>query len=1024
MNSFKTKALLTAQHLAMASCSMTLLMLSSASFAVQPLPTNGVIASGSGSISKSGAAMSITQNTAAMSIDWDSFSIGNNNQVTFVQPSSSSVSINRITGGQASSILGRLNANGRVFLVNPSGIMFGAGARVNVGSLVASTLNVNQRGLDYVFEGASTAGISNAGVITATTGGTLGLIAARIKNTGTLIAPQGTVALGAGSQVRLSLGGLVSLDVEQGVVDALIEQGGAIRADGGLIYLGAKAVGDITQTVINHTGVTRAQTLATGQDGEIYLMGHMGHGQVNVAGVLDASAPNGGDGGFIETSAAQVNLTEETKVTTLASQGQTGQWLIDPQDYTIAASGGDITGSLLSSNLGSSNIIIQSIAGATDNGTAGDINVNDTVTWSANKLTLNAQGDINVNANLNGSGTASLAFEYGQSSSDGGTATYNVRAPINLPTGPNFSTQKGSTGSIIDYTVITALGSQGSTTGSDLQGMNGNLSGNYALGADVDASSTSTWNAGAGFDPIGDSSTRFTGIFDGLGHAITGLTINRPTENYVGLFGYSEGSTISNIGLDGGSVIGKNFVGGLVGRGVNSTISKSYVTGNVTGDGGFIGGLAGMFEREINQIGIIGITNSYASADVIGGGYVGGLVGLSTADITNSYATGAVAGQKASSANLGGLAGYVDIEVMNLWGTGITDSFWDTETTGQDSSAGGGSGLTTSNMQRASSFSSSWDISARGGESTVWRIYEGQTAPLLRTFMQDVIVSSPTRAYDGTSSVDLSAASFSETVTGITLTSGQFSTANVGATIVGAYSATASESVPAVLQRYDFEITGTITPKALTATAVAADKVYDGNPTASSVLTLSGLIASETLTTSGVGSTFNDKDVADATTVTVTASTLLDGTNGGLASNYSLATGQTVAAAITAKALTVIVDDNHSMTQGGSVPNLTYAIAGASLVNDDTLTGALTTVATSSSSAGTYGITQGTLTNEQNPNYSIAFVADNLIILPTVVRAPVMVSTLLPRSKAFNAPLPSSEEGEEDDEEDDSSAFK
>ena len=110
------------------------------------------------------------------------------------------------------------------------------------------------------------------------------------------------------------------------------------------------------------------------------------------------------------------------------------------------------------------------------------------------------------------------------------------------------------------------------------------------------------------------------------------------------------------------------------------------------------------------------------------------------------------------------------------------------------------------------------------------------------------------------------------------------------------------------------------------------------------------------------------------------------------------------------------------MTQGGSVPNLTYAIAGASLVNDDTLTGALTTVATSSSSAGTYGITQGTLTNEQNPNYSIAFVADNLIILPTVVRAPVMVATPLPRSEASNAPSSSSEE--EDDEEDDSSALK
>ncbi|MGY8908185.1 MAG: two-partner secretion domain-containing protein, partial [Pseudomonadales bacterium] len=716
----------------------------------------------------------ITQNTAAMSIDWDSFSIGNNNQVTFVQPSSSSVSINRITGGQASSILGRLNANGRVFLVNPSGIMFGAGARVNVGSLVASTLNVNQRGLDYVFEGASTAGISNAGVITATTGGTLGLIAARIENTGTLIAPQGTVALGAGSQVRLSLGGLVSLDVEQGAVDALIEQGGAIRADGGLIYLGAKAVGDITQTVINHTGVTRAQTLATGQDGEIYLMGDMGHGQVNLSGVLDASAPDNGDGGFIETSAAQVNLTEETKVTTLASQGQTGQWLIDPQDYTIAASGGDITGSLLSSNLGSSNIIIQSIAGATDNGTAGDINVNDTVTWSANKLTLNAQGDINVNANLNGSGTASLAFEYGQSSSDGGTATYNVRAPINLPAGPNFSTQKGSTGSIIDYTVFTALGSQGSTTGSDLQGMNGNLSGNYALGADVDASSTSTWNAGAGFDPIGDSSTRFTGIFDGLGHAITGLTINRPTSSSVGLFSSitgENGATISNIGLKGGSILGSFLVGSLAGSIIDGSITHSYSTANVHSQYGYVGGLVGMLDDGGT------ISNSYATGAVSGGGYmegisfgVGGLVGsIRGGTVSNSYATGAVSGDHGNTYSplafpenaVGGLVGLTQASseptnIMNSYATGavssccssnadvmagglvgknigeltVTDSFWDTETTGQSSSAGG-VGLITSSMKSASSFNN-WDISGVGGAATVWRIYEDQSAPLLR----------------------------------------------------------------------------------------------------------------------------------------------------------------------------------------------------------------------------------------------------------------------------------------------------
>ena len=1074
MNFLQTKTIINAPLMAIRNgplkaisfCSIGLLMLSSTSFAVQTLPANGVIASGSGSISQSGMAMSITQNTAAMAIDWDSFSIGAGNQVTFIQPSSTSAAINRVTGGQASSILGRLNANGRVFLVNPSGIIFGSGARINVGSLVASTLNVNQQGLDYVFEGASTAGISNAGVITATTGGTLGLIAARIENTGTLMAPQGNVALGAGSRVRLSLGGLVSLDVEQGAVDALIEQGGAIRADGGLVYLGAKAVGDITQTVINHTGVTQAQTLATGQDGEIYLMGDMNHGQINVAGLLDASAPNGGDGGFIETSAAHVNITEETRVTTLAAQGQTGEWLIDPQDYTIAASGGDITGSQLSSNLGGSNITIQSISGGTDNGTAGDINVNDTVTWSANKLTLNAQNNININANLNGSGTASLALEYGQSSSGGGTASYNVNNPVNLPAGSNFSTKKGTTGSIINYTVITALGSQGSTTGSDLQGMNGTLSGNYALGANVNAITTASWNANAGFDPIGDGASNFTGAFDGLGHVITGLTINRPSEDNVGLFGAVSGVTISNIGLTGGSVIGKSsvgslagsvanysaisksyatgavtgvggsswYIGGLVGVGEDSTISESYAAGDVTGVGGssqYIGGMVGWFT--IIGSGIIGITNSYASGDVIGGGFVGGLVGYNSADITNSYAMGAVAGQQASSRNLGGLVGGVDVELM-YFNSGITDSFWDTETTGQSSSAYGGSGLTTSAIKSMSSFNN-WNISARGGESNIWRMYEGVSAPLLRTFMQEVTVSAngPTRAYDGTNSAALSGANFSETVTGLRFWSGQFASANVGTNIgiTANYSATSSESLSSVFQRYDFvdhNITGTITPKALTATATAANKAYDGNTTASSTLALSGLIGNETLTTSGVGSTFNDKDVADATTVTINSSTLVNGTNGGLASNYSLATGQTVSAAITPRALTVTSDAGLSMTSGSGLPVLTYVITEPGLVSGEALVGAPTTVATSLSNAGVYRITQGTLTNAQNPNYLITFVADNLTVAPKIVRVARSSATPSPAQEISvsdaDATTTNSEEvevGESEDEDEDNS---
>ncbi len=109
--------------------------------------------------------------------------------------------------------------------------------------------------------------------------------------------------LGAGTQVTLDLGGPVKLQVTQGAIDTLIENGGAIKADGGLVYLTAKAAGLLATSVINNTGVIEAQTLVTGETGQIMLMGDMQVGTTtNVGGTLDASAPNGG------TSTSSVHL--------------------------------------------------------------------------------------------------------------------------------------------------------------------------------------------------------------------------------------------------------------------------------------------------------------------------------------------------------------------------------------------------------------------------------------------------------------------------------------------------------------------------------------------------------------------------------------------------------------------------------------------------------------------------------------------------------------------------------------------
>jgi len=190
-----------------------------------------------------------------------------------------------------------------------------------------------------------------------------------------------------------------------------------------------------------------------------------------------------------------------------------------------------------------------------------------------------------------------------------------------------------------------------------LQAMTQNLNSDYRLNNDIDASGTSAWNGGAGFVPVGDNSTNFTGTFDGDYYTITGLTINRATTNYVGLFGYTYGSTIQNIGLEGGSVTGQNTVGSLVGYSVNSsTVSGSYATGSVSGSS-TVGGLVGYSANSST------VSGSYATGSVRGSSSVGGLVGYSASSSTvfDSYATGSVSGSSTVGGLVGGNGSYATI---------------------------------------------------------------------------------------------------------------------------------------------------------------------------------------------------------------------------------------------------------------------------------------------------------------------------------------------------------------------------
>ncbi|WP_167537986.1 two-partner secretion domain-containing protein, partial [Vreelandella boliviensis] len=1034
------------------------------------LPTGGEIRAGSGSIKQSGNAMRINQNSDRMAMDWDDFSVAEGHRVEFHQPGRDAAALNRVTGDQLSQIRGAIEANGQVFLVNPNGIVFGDTAQVDVGGLVASTLDISPDDFmagDFTFEGNSSSAIINQGNIRAADEGYVALIATEIINEGSIKAPRGDVMMGAGSRVTLDMGGPIKIEVEEALLDTYIEQGGAIQADGGRVYLTAKAAGDLAASVINHTGTTQARTLAENAQGEIWLMGDMQSGETRVAGTLDASAPDGGDGGFVETSAAKVRFMDEVTVTTQAAQGKTGELLIDPSDYTVAPSGGDITGESLSDLLSRTTATL-----STDewgSGGNGDIFVNDEVSWSnSNQLTLNALRNIEINKTIQGGGK--LVLKYGQANNGG---EYQINAPIDLPAGQNFSTQLGSDdGNRINYTVITEYSSGSRTSLNNLQGTGSHLSGNYALGADIDASSTgSAWYNS--WNPIGDHDSPFTGNFNGLSHTISDLNIDSDSDDYLGLFGSaSSTSIIRDIGLVGGNIKGGTRLGGLVGFNAGDIIN-AYTTGSVNGTGR-IGGLVGFNEGNIVRAhatgeatgsgrdvydgwrvgGLVGhnigtITHSYATGHVKGDIHAGGLVGSNTGTITKAYATGNVetpssdgmfagglvginddgritnayaTGDVVGDRNVGGLVGRNDTQAHNLvtirnsYATGkatgnsdvgglvgdglgyvfrvVIDSYYATTRANGNpingaNSSGEGTGKSYAELTKLGTFRSAWgsDIDAHGGTDAVWRIYDGHTTPMLRSFLTPVTVTPDSneivgKVYDGDAASGI--ADYATDVSGATL-DGNSLTYTTDAADAGTYDSLNFSGLYSHQQGYDISYDSaasvTIDSRPLTINGTTAqDKTYDGSTDATiTVGTLNNLVAGEDLSVAATGS-FSS---ADAGQRNVNARYILSNGNNGLASNYTTPTDSTHFATINKASLTVAAKDD-SKTYDGQTYSGGNGVTYSGFVNNEgenKLGGSLAYRGTSqgATNANTYDIKPEGLSAT---NYDLTFESGKLTIDP------------------------------------------
>jgi len=436
------------------------------------LPTHGQLVTGQASVAYAGKTMTVNQSSQKAVLDWSSFSIGQGHAVNFVQPSASSVALNRVLGADPSIIQGALNANGHVFLVNPNGVLFSPTAQVNVGGLLASTLSM---GTDefmagrYQLAGKSAGTVANQGTINATAGGNIVLVAARVQNSGQIGAERGNVLLGAGSEVLVDFGGPVKLQVQKGAVDALVENGGAIRADGGKVLMTAKSADALTGSVINNTGIVQARTLATGKRGEILLLGDMQSGTLHAGGLLDASAPHGGNGGDIETSAAHVQTAPDLVVNAGAAAGKGGDWLVDPYDYTInLAAASTITGAL---NQGTNvTITTQSSNGTGVTGSgSGDITVSSPIaktTGGDASLTLRADRNIVVGADIaSTSGKLNLMLSAGNAS---GATTGGVNVNGNLSSnGGNIliGGANGSANGAIAYALNTSSSTPAITIG-------------------------------------------------------------------------------------------------------------------------------------------------------------------------------------------------------------------------------------------------------------------------------------------------------------------------------------------------------------------------------------------------------------------------------------------------------------------------------------------------------------------------------------------------------------------------------
>ncbi|MHB8120798.1 MAG: beta strand repeat-containing protein [Desulfuromonadaceae bacterium] len=812
--------------------------------------SNPTVINGQASFSTLGGSLNIT-NTPGTIINWQGFSIGADETTRFIQQSAASSVLNRVIGSDPSLILGTLVSNGRVFLINPNGILFGHGSRIDVAGLAASTLNLSNQDflagqLNFTPDLLS-GNVENRGSITTPSGGTVHLVGSNVINSGIINSPQGDVILAAGQSVKIFDTSTPGVRVELTANDNSAVNLGEILAQSGQIGIYGAA--------LRNSGIINADQVVRDGSGSITLRAKQ---DVLLEAGSHLSA-NGDQAGVVtvqsETGTTLVSGTIEAKSSDTQQNGGTVQLLGDRVGLvtaTVDASGSAGGGTVL---VGGD---YQGKSPSVQNATATYVSPDSTI--NADAITTGDGGKVIVWADDITRFHGSISARGGGQSGDGGFSEVSGKKMLVFDGSVDLRASGGVSGTLLlDPNNIT------------IQDAGPDVNGDAIAGDDLNAAVHSPDILFG--DYVGNNSI-----------ITTSQVVTQLNSANVTLEATNDITVAAAINASG-NIVGKT----LTLQAGHDVIVNAALTTSSVGGGALILSAGNNVTVGAALTATSGSVVLRADNDGTGPGLAGGTVtfGAVTAETLSirfnpaSYAT--------TSAEI---AAYAPKATLTGTLTGTFDA-------------------------RAWTFIDNSSATAQN------KSYDGATAATLTTPF--TFKSGP----DGTTAgqiVNLStgAANFNskDVTTATTVNFTGYGLGGADADLYSLFSQPASQSAH-------------ITPTALTATVAAADKVYNGNTTAAPTLSItSGLVSGETVIATG-SATFNSKDVVTANLVTVTSTTLADGS--GLASNYSLAAGETVTAHITPAALTATVAAADKVYDGNTTAAPTLSITGG-LVSGEVVT--------------------------------------------------------------------------------------